>query len=95
MCTRTIIFNVSSSIISKVGRRKRWEYNIIECWNLANISREQEKMENTGCQVICCAPMILTIKGMIRLMLAVVVVVMVMVVMMMMRRSIFNVSHIK
>ena len=49
------------------GQRKRWVDNIREWTGLeftkSQMAVENRKMEETGCEVICGAPMILTVKG--------------------------------
>ena len=49
------------------GQRKRWEDNIGE-WAGLEFGRSQRavengKMEKTGCEIICCAPATLAVKG--------------------------------
>ena len=50
-------------------QRKRWEDNINEWTGLKFVckvpegSGEQEKMEETGCNIVCGAPMTLAVKG--------------------------------
>ena len=52
----------------KVRQRKRWEDNIRE-WTGLEFGRSQttaenrEKMEKTGCEIICGAPTTLEVKG--------------------------------
>ena len=49
------------------GQRKRWVDNIREWTGLeftkSQMAVENRKMEETGCEVICGAPMTLTVKG--------------------------------
>ena len=54
-------------------QRKRWEDNIRE-WTGPEFARSQravenrEKMEETGCKIICGAPTTLAVKGQMRMM---------------------------
>ena len=53
------------------GRQKRWEDNIWE-WTGLEFTKAQravenrEKMEETGCEIICGAPVNLVVKGQAR-----------------------------
>ena len=56
------------------GQRKRWEDNIRE-WTGLEIGKSQravenrEKMEKTGCKIICGAPATLAVKGLMMMMM--------------------------
>ena len=43
-------------------QRKRWEDNIRE-WTALEFAKSKGKMEETGCEVICGAPVTLVVKG--------------------------------
>ena len=55
-------------------QRKKWEDNIRE-WTGLELSKSQrgvenrEKMEKTGCKIICCAPTTLAVKGLMMMMM--------------------------
>ena len=56
------------------GQRKRWEDNIRE-WTGLEFGKSQravenrEKMEKTGCKIICGAPATLAVKGLMMMMM--------------------------
>ena len=56
------------------GKRKRWEDNIRE-WTGLEFGKSQravenrEKMEKTGCKIICGAPTTLAVKGLMMMMI--------------------------
>ena len=53
------------------GQRKRWEDNIRKWTGLEILegSGEQEKMEKTGCEIICDAPTTLAVQGLMMMMM--------------------------
>ena len=57
------------------GRRGRWEDNIRE-WTGPEFGKSRravengEKMEKTGCKIICDAPTTLAVKGLVMMMMA-------------------------
>ena len=55
-------------------QRKRWEDNIrewtgLEFGKVPEGSGEEEKMEKTGCKIICGAPTTLAVKGLMTIMI--------------------------